>query len=53
MACRDRERNQAQDAENGDAAEEVFEEGPDDDEAPLIPGSDGSLGIGSLRGMQR
>src|SRR4051794_34029991 len=40
-------------AENGDAAEEVFEEGPDDDEAPLIPGSDGSLGIGSLKGMQR
>ena len=39
--------------ENGDAAEEVFEEGPDDDEAPLIPGSDGSLGIGSLKGMQR
>ena len=26
---------------------------PDDDEAPLIPGSDGSLGIGSLKGMQR
>ena len=39
--------------ENGDAAEEAFEESPDDDEAPLIPGSDGSLGIGSLRGMQR
>ena len=39
--------------ENADAAEEVFEEGPDDDEAPLIPGSDGSLGIGSLKGMQR
>jgi len=39
--------------ENGDAAEEAFEESPEDDEAPLIPGSDGSLGIGSLRGMQR
>ena len=39
--------------ENADAAEEVFEEAPDDDEAPLIPGSDGSLGIGSLKGMQR
>ncbi|HEX6744220.1 MAG TPA: hypothetical protein VF087_08390 [Solirubrobacteraceae bacterium] len=39
--------------ENADAAEEVFEEGPDEDEAPLIPGSDGSLGIGSLKGMQR
>jgi uncharacterized protein len=39
--------------ENGDAAEEAFEESPDDDEAPLLPGSDGSLGIGSLRGMQR
>ena len=39
--------------ENGDAAEEVFEEDPGDDEAPLIPGSDGSLGIGSLKGMQR
>ena len=39
--------------ENGDAAEAAFEEGPDDDEAPLIPGSDGSLGIGSLKGMQR
>ena len=39
--------------ENGDAAEEVFEEAPDDDEAPLIPGSDGSLGLGSLKGMQR
>ena len=39
--------------ENADAAEEVFEEGPDDDEAPLIPGSDGSLGIGSLKGMRR
>jgi hypothetical protein len=39
--------------ENGDAAEEAFEEAPDDDEAPLIPGSDGSLGIGSLKGMQR
>jgi len=39
--------------ENGDAAEGGFEEGPDDDEAPLIPGSDGSLGIGSLKGMQR
>ena len=38
---------------NADAAEEVFEDAPDDDEAPLIPGSDGSLGIGSLRGMQR
>ena len=35
--------------ENADAAEEVFEEAPDDDEAPLIPGSDGSLGIGSLK----
>jgi hypothetical protein len=39
--------------ENGDAAEEAFEDAPDDDEAPLIPGSDGSLGIGSLKGMQR
>jgi len=39
--------------ENGDAAEQAFEEAPDDDEAPLIPGSDGSLGIGSLKGMQR
>ena len=39
--------------ENGDAAEEAFENAPDDDEAPLIAGSDGSLGIGSLRGMQR
>jgi uncharacterized protein len=39
--------------ENGDAAEEAFEEAPDDDEAPLIPGSDGSLGIGRLKGMQR
>ena len=36
--------------ENGDAAEEVFEDAPDDDEAPLIAGSDGSLGIGSLKG---
>jgi hypothetical protein len=39
--------------ENGDAAEEAFEDAPDDDEAPLIPGSDGSLGIGSLKGMPR
>ena len=39
--------------ENGDAAEEAFEVSPEDDEAPLIAGSDGSLGIGSLRGMQR
>ena len=39
--------------ENGDAAEAVFEAGGDDDEAPLIPGADGSLGIGSLKGMQR
>jgi uncharacterized protein len=39
--------------ENGDAAEEAFEDAPDDDEAPLIPGADGSLGIGSLKGMQR
>jgi hypothetical protein len=39
--------------ENGDAAEEVFEEGPGDDEAPLVAGSDGSLGIGSLKGMKR
>jgi hypothetical protein len=39
--------------ENGDAAEEAFEDAPDDDEAPLIPGSDGSLGIGSLKGTQR
>ena len=39
--------------ENGDAAEGVFEDAPDDDEAPLIAGSDGSLGIGSLKGMQR
>ena len=39
--------------ENGDAAEEVFEDAPDDDEAPLIAGSDGSLGIGSLKGEQR
>jgi hypothetical protein len=39
--------------ENADAAEEVFEEAPGDDEAPLIPGADGSLGIGSLKGMQR
>jgi hypothetical protein len=38
--------------ENGDAAEEAFEDAPDD-AAPLIPGSDGSLGIGSLKGMQR
>ena len=40
-------------AQNADAAEEVFEDAPDDDEAPLIPGSDGSLGLGSLKGMQR
>ena len=39
--------------ENADAAEAVFEEGGDDEEAPLTPGADGSLGIGSLKGMQR
>ena len=39
--------------EHGEEAEAEANEGPDDDEAPLIPGSDGSLGIGSLKGMQR
>ena len=34
-------------------SEAVFEEGGDDEEAPLTPGADGSLGIGSLKGMQR
>jgi uncharacterized protein len=39
--------------ENADAAEAVFEQGGDDEDAPLTPGADGSLGIGSLKGMQR
>jgi uncharacterized protein len=35
--------------ENGDAAEEVFEAGGDEDEAPAAD----SLGIGSLKGSER
>jgi hypothetical protein len=31
----------------------VFEAGGDDEQAPALPGADGSLGIGSLKGMQR
>jgi hypothetical protein len=38
--------------ENGDAAEAAFESGGDED-ADAAPAADGSLGIGSLKGMQR
>jgi hypothetical protein len=38
--------------ENGDAAEAVFEEGGGE-EGEAAPAADGSLGIGSLKGMQR
>jgi uncharacterized protein len=40
-------------AENADAAEAVFEDGGEDEEAAAPAPADGSLGIGSLKGMER